>query len=47
MAGSIELDTVRPSGEEMGLSMPADSAGLIRKSCMLPAGLLMLRMLAM
>lgn len=35
IAGSILLDTVKPSGEEIGLSK-ADSAGLIRKSCMLP-----------
>lgn len=40
--GSNEPDTVNPSGEEMGLSI-ADSAGLILKSWMLPAGLLMLR----
>ncbi|KAJ8955976.1 hypothetical protein NQ318_006247 [Aromia moschata] len=43
IAGSIELDTVKPSGEDIGLSR-ADSAGLILKSCILPAGLLILRM---
>lgn len=47
MAGSMLLDTVKPSGDEMGLSIPADSAGLMRRSCILPAGLLMLRILAM
>lgn len=40
MDGSILLDTVNPSGEEMGLSNP-EPAGLILRSCMLPAGLAM------
>lgn len=47
IAGSMLLETVKPRGDEMGLSIPADSAGLIRRSCILPAGLLMLRILAM
>lgn len=41
MVCSMELGTDRPSGEEMGLSR-ADSEGLILRSCMQPAGLLIL-----
>lgn len=43
---SMLLETVSPKGLEIGESN-ADSAGLILRSWMLPAGLLMLRMEAM
>lgn len=42
MVCSIELGTDRPNGEDIGLSR-ADSEGLILRSCMHPAGLLILR----